>query len=57
MEKGPLLEGTRKALKTASSRSKAQGKLARLSGLEELMVVTPQEHLAKIAMQDTHGRK
>ena len=28
--------------------------LARLLGLEELVVVMPQEHLAKIVMQDTH---
>ena len=52
MEKGALslLGGTRKALKTDSSWSKEQGERARLSGLEKLMVVTPQERLAKTVM-------
>ena len=50
-----LLGGTRKALKTASSWSKAQGALAKLLGLEELMVVRPQEHLAKIPTGKTIG--
>ena len=40
-------------MKTASSWSKAQGERARLAGLEELAAVTPQDHLAKIVVQDT----
>ena len=43
-----------KVLETASSWSKAQGTLARGLGLEEMVVVMPQEHLAKNVMQDTH---
>ena len=51
-----LLGGTRTSLKTASSWRNAQGERARLSGLEELMVVKPREHLAKIVMQDSQGK-
>ena len=43
-----------KVLETTSSWSKALGTLVRAVGLEELGVVKPREHRAKVAMQDNH---
>ena len=49
-----LLRVTWKVLETASSWSKAQGTLARVVGLEELVEIMPREHLAKVVTQDAH---